>query len=574
MSKRLLLLALLVSVSLTACKKKSAEEKSPDGAAGKTGMATTAVATDIGDPDYLNPVISSSAPASNAYSLMFSGLVLGVFDTTKGFLVYKPSLAKRWEVAKDNMSIVFYLRNDVKWTDGQSLTAQDFKFTYDLIGDTIIASSRQAQLEDMIQKKLPNGETIPDVEKSIEVLNDSTVKVNFQEPIGEGRMLFQCALGIVPKHIYSKVDRKEFKSAEFNEKPLVTCGPFKFEAWKRKEEFSAVTNPAYNLPAPAKLPRFMIRNIPDYTSRLTQLKTGAVDVVEAIKPEDAIKIEKENPEIEMKAQKHRIFSYMMISNIDPDEYQKGGKIKPNAYFGTKKTRQALVHGIDRESVLQGFYYGKYAQIMASPISPAFKWAVRDDSKPHKYDPALAKKLLAEDGWKMGSDGILEKNGKKFSFTLHSANGAAAGAYMAPIIQRNLKELGIDMKIQMDEGSLLLKNTREHKFDAALLALSVQLEVDLSLFGSDLKKYSFNSTGYQNKRVDELQAKGIAEIDPLNAAKYWKEFQDIFYDDVPFVPLFWTNRTVGYNKRIQGTNPDILSVYTDVDVWTLQNSTMK
>ncbi len=141
--------------------------------------------------------------------------------------------------------------------------------------------------------------------------------------------------------------------------------------------------------------------------------------------------------------------------------------------------------------------------------------------------------------------------------------------MAPIIQQSLKELGIDCKIETLEFNVFVEKGRKHQLDASLNGLSVGLEIDLApTFGSDLNKAAFNSAGYINKRVDELNKTAHSKLLREEAAPYWKEFQKIFYDDVPFVPMFWGSRIVGYNKRVIGENPDILSIYTDLDKWTL------
>jgi peptide/nickel transport system substrate-binding protein len=560
-------LSLILFILFTAsCQKKSSEKPQTSNA-----LATTLVLADRSDIDNFNPIISSTVTGGNAIAMIYPGITTGTFDTTTGYLVYEPSIAKSWSISPDFKSITYNLRSDVKWTDGTPVTAHDFKFSYQLYGDTTIASARQDYLEDMVKLRDKNGKPIDvvDFDKAILTPNDTTLIFNFEKPIAKSVIEFKTSLTPVPKHIWEKVDRKEFRASELNSNPSVSCGPFKFKEWKRQQEFTVVSNPDYNVPAPGKIPTITMRVIPEYTTQLTQLKTGAIDVMDGIKPEDAIKIERENPEIDIRTVKYRVYSYLMLSNIDGEAYQDGKKIKPHPLFGTKKTRLAIAMAIDREKILDGYYFGKYAELMTSPISPAFKWAFNSDIKPYPYDPKRAKELLTEDGWKIGSDGILERDGKKFSFTLTISKGGTAGEYMAPIIQQSLKELGIDCKIETLEFNVFVEKGRKHALDASLNALSVGLEIDLMpVFGSDLNKAAFNSSGYINKRVDELNKQAQAKLLREEAAPYWKEFQQIFYDDVPFVPLFWSSRIVGYNKRVIGEKPDILSIYTDLDKWTL------
>jgi peptide/nickel transport system substrate-binding protein len=552
-----------------ACQKKDGEKS--QSTQSNSALASTLVLADRSDLDNFNPVISSTVPGSNAIAMIYPGISTGTFDTANGYLVFQPLIAKSWTIAPDFKSITYNLRGDVKWTDGTPVTSHDFKFTYQLYGDTTIASARQDYLENFVKildKKGKPTERI-DYDKAIVTPNDTTLIFNFDKPVAKHLIEFHTALTPIPKHIWKDIKPSEFRSSELNSNPTVSCGPFMFKEWKRQQEFTVVSNPTYNLPAPGKIPTVTLRVIPEYTTQLTQLKTGAIDVMEAIKPEDAIKIEKENPEIDIRAVKYRTYSYLMLSNIDCKAYQEGKQIKPHPLFGTKKTRLAIAMAIDREKILDGYYFGKYAELMTSPISPAFKWAFNGDIKPYPYDPKRAKELLAEDGWKIGSDGILERDGVKFSFTLMNSKGGTAGEYMAPIIQQSLKELGIECKIEVVEFNVFVKKAREHQLDASLNALGVGLEIDLaSAFGSDLNKSYFNASGYINKRVDELNKLGQSKLVREEAAPYWKEFQQIFYDDVPFVPMFWNSRIIGYNKRIIGENPDILSIYTDLEKWTL------
>jgi len=568
LSYRQILFALLILFT-AACQKKDGEKSK--GTQASNPLATTLVLTDRSDVDNFNPIISSTVSGGNAISMIYPGITTGTFDTTQGILIYEPAIAKSWTIAPDFKSITYNLRGDVKWTDGTPVTSHDFKFSYQLYGDTTIASARQDYLENLIKLRDKNGKPIDmvDFDKAILTPNDTTLIFNFERPVPKHLIEFHTSLTPVPKHVWKDVKPNEFRSSELNSNPTVSCGPFKFKEWKRQQEFTVVSNPDYNVPAPGKIPTITMRVIPEYTSQLTQLKTGAIDVMDGIKPEDAIKIERENPEIDVRIVKYRSYSYLMLSNIDCEAYQNGKQIKPHPLFGSKKTRLAIAMAIDREKILDGYYFGKYAELMTSPISPAFKWAFNSDIKPYPYDPKRAKELLAEDGWKIGSDGILERNGKKFSFTLVISKGATAGEYMAPIIQQSLKELGIECKIETLEFNVFVDKGRKHALDASLNGLSVGLEIDLSpTFGSNLDKAAFNSSGYQNPRVDELNRVAQSKLLREEAAPYWKEFQQIFHDDVPFVPMFWGSRIVGYNKRVIGEKPDILSIYTDLDKWTL------
>ena len=525
------MLTLLLALSIMACSKKD-DKPTSEKTTETTKFAAppnTLVHTYIADLT-LNPIIQNESNSREFCEMIYPKLMQETFDTTRGLLAYQPLFATRWEVRDNNREIIFTLRRDVKWTDGQPVTARDWLFSYELYADSVIASVRQNFIsENFLQEK----DGTVNLKKAVEIPNDSTLIVRFRKPMPVDLMCKYTNLPFIAEHIWKDVKREEFRKSEFNRNPekLVGCGPYKVEKWIPNSECVLVANQSCNLPAPPKIERIVNRVVQENTTRLTMLRTGEADVVQAIPPEEAEKMQKENPNVQIIPRGQVTFLYIGWMNIDPVLYKQSKKIQPHPLFGSKKVRQALTYAINRQEYRDGFLRG-YGELGVTDVVPLCYWAKHPELKPYPYDVEKAKSLLAEEGWKRGSDGILEKNGRKFSFKLSINKGNKGREFLAVLIQKNLKEVGIDCQIETMESNVMTEKMRNRELDAFIAGFVVAPpDVDPSEIRlSDLERTPYNLTGFQNKRVDELINLAKAELQILNTAKYWKEYQEIIYDE--------------------------------------------
>ena len=177
---------------------------------------------------------------------------------------------------------------------------------------------------------------------------------------------------------------------------------------------------------------------------------------EFIKPEDTPALKKQE-NIVIVPVKGREYEYIGWNNIDPDIFNNDEKLVPNKFFGSAKSRKAFSYAINKQEILEE-YLQNYGQLAAGPVSPIFKEVINPEIKPYNYDPAEAKQLLGEEGWKdTDNDGILEKNGIKFSFDLFVPGGNPLRNYSATVIKNDLKEIGISVNIQTMELNTFLDN---------------------------------------------------------------------------------------------------------------------
>jgi peptide/nickel transport system substrate-binding protein len=550
---RSVIILLLLVFSFLSCSKKGEKQ---------AGDARSYVVIAIpGDVDSFNPLFAEDVTAGEINDLIFPGLLDSRFDTARGLLEYSPLLAKAWEYHDGNRDIVFHLRTDAKWSDGAPVAARDVQFSYELYGDTAVASVRQNSVEGF--RRSENG--VLDIRQSVEVLDDSTVVFHFERPYPG--QLFDAGLPILPSHVLKQISRQALRESPFNQKPIGS-GPYMLKSWKPLQEIVLESSPTSVLPMPGRTNQLIFRVIPDSRSRLAQLRSGEVDLVANVRLEDAVELQTEN-RLQIVPTGERIYDALNWNNLDPVEYARshGGRVRPHPLFGDSKVRRALTLGINRQEIVQS-YLRSYGRQAVGPISPIFRWAYNDTLKPLPYDPVAAASMLEKEGWRdRNGDGVLDKGARKFSFVLKITAGDQLRSNIAAIVQNELRALKIDVQIEQVERSVFWKDLMQKKYDAWIAGFSVPLQMQLDeLWGSDLKQSPFNLVSFQNKRVDEiLKGAKLVQRETDHAAA-WKEFQVILYNQQPCTFLYWMNGLVAINKRIKGTDIGILGTLHHAWEW--------
>lgn len=558
--------------------------------AGCTGSESTAPSTgaDAGfprdslviayqsDADVLLYVVSQSASDSNIISNLGYPLVDSDFDCELKFI---PALAKSWSWSEDGKVLSMELRDDIKWSDGQRVTPEDIQFTFDLVADPVVASPRYAHIERLEEGKRPL------------IIDPTHIEWHFTEAYDRTTQLAHVSLDIVPKHAVEKLDRATLRGSEYARNPLVS-GRWKLQSWDRGQRIVLAPNDKFTGPAEEmpKLKRVIFKIIPEYATRLIELENGSVDLMEAIQVADADRLTREHPEIKLNRRGWRSNDYIAWNNIDPEDYKAKSaastekvdpaKVKPHPLFGDPAVRRALGKAINVDKLIAdlltsqvtGEVYGKRS---VSTITPALCKLQDENLKPLPYDTATAKAELEAAGWKdTDGDGILDKNGVKFSFRLLTNSGNPRRAKASVIVQANLKEIGVDMQIEQVESNTFFERLRKKDFEAALSGWSAGLFVDPTDLWHSGPTHEFNFTSYSNPDVDALIDRGMKEPDPDKAAPIWQEMQAKIYEDQPYAFLYWMDEIVGVNSRFEDTKVDVLSSIRDLHEWSVPADKVK
>jgi peptide/nickel transport system substrate-binding protein len=526
-----------------------------------SGHESSVIVAVEGDIDTFNPLFAEDVTAGEINDLLFPSLVGSDFDSRTGALRYTPLLARSWEFRNGGRDLLFHLLPDARWADSTPVTAHDVRFSYQLYGDPDVASVRQAAVENL---RLTDGK--PDIGRAVEVVDDTTVIFHFAAAY-PGR-LFDAGLPILPMHLLSGIPHKELRTHSFGRVP-VGSGPFALERWTPLQQTVLRSNAVSTIPFPARLGRLIFRVIPDYRTRVAQLESGEVDCVAGLRPEDALRLAA-NPALQVTSIAGRDYDFLGWNNIDPERFASSGgrTIVSHRLFGSARTRTALTMAIDRRELVAAYLAG-HGSVAIGGISPLFRWAYNDTIVPIPFDPEGARTLLAADGWKdADGDGVLERQGTRFSFTLKFPSGNQLRNSVATAVQRQLARVGVEMKVEQVERGTFWEDVTARKYDAWLAGFSVPLQMQLDdLWGSDLAKYPFNLTGFRNGRVDRILAQARDLPAETDGAALWKEFQVILHREQPCTFLYWINNTVAVNKRVGGTRIGVLGLTHRAWEWT-------
>ncbi|NDD91888.1 peptide ABC transporter substrate-binding protein, partial [bacterium] len=372
------------------------------------------------DPATLNPITSSDYYASVVQAYIYSSLMERSEDTFD----WIPSLAEKYEISKDGKTFTFTIRDGVKWHDGQPLTAEDVKYSFDVYFEgRFDAPQQKVYLEGIKEAKVIDPRTVQFITKQVYFKNFDTV----------------AGLAIIPKHFYGSGDVKDPK---FN-KTLIGTGPYMLDSWDKGQKILLKKNPSYfgaNLPyfgERYQIPRIFFRLVKEEAVALELLKKGDLDWITLTAEQFMQKTQ--GPEwgtkvIAVKAQ-----------NSAPSNFSYGfiGWNFKHPFFKDRDVRLAMSHLVNRDFMIEKFLFNM-SEKAVGPFGNKSS-ATSPNVKPVEYDPKKALALLEKSGWKMGDKGLAKKiDGKDtpFEFTLLNANKDAEKYWT--VVKEDMKKIGITM----------------------------------------------------------------------------------------------------------------------------------
>jgi peptide/nickel transport system substrate-binding protein len=510
----------------------------------------------------INPLYSFSVDEGSINDLLFLSLVRVNWNETIGNIETEPLLASEWQWSADSTSVTFFLRNDVYWSDGIKLTAEDVSFSFELYSNPQVQSKFYGTFENLFL----NEDLSIDLKRSIEVIDSFSLKVSFIP--NTNIKLVDVVLPIVPKHIFDKYEYDEIPSAEINFNP-VSCGPYKLKKWDRNQMIILEADPNSFLYSDDMIKELIFKVVPDYNSRTTQLKKGEIDIAEQIKAEDADDLVKSG-KLNLVSVKGREFDFVGWNHIDPKRFSEAGELIKNTYFSSSKVRRALSLAINSEEIISE-YLKNFGQPAITPVSPIFKKYFNNALQPIEYNPAEAREILKSKGWSdSNNNGIIDKNGTEFSFTIYVPGGNPLRQFASTIIKNNLKAVGIEVKIETVELNKLIDNLFNKGMDAWIAAYYIQIPLEYKMIWySDLDAAPFNFVSYQNKDLDFIIDALGKKISYEKEVELHKQLQEIIYADQPVTFLYWIDNIVAVNNKVKNYDINPLGVIQHVWDWRLK-----
>lgn len=483
------------------------------------------------DARTLLPILASDSASSEVCGLIFNGLVK--YDKNINLI---GDLAESWEIKDDGLVIIFHIRKDVHWHDGQKFSAKDVEFTYQKLISPDVRTPYSGDFERV---------------KSLEVLDDYTIRVSYKEPFAPG--LSSWSMPILPKHLLEKED---FNTTRFARHPIGT-GPYKFKSWSAQNKIELVANPDYFEKRPF-IDRQIYRVIPDQATIFLELQALGVDSA-TLTP----------LQFSRQTQNQFFNEYYRKFKLSSFSYTYLGYNLRNPLFNDKRVRQALNCAVDKEEIIKIVLLG-LGEVATGPFVRE-SWAYNAKVEPAPFDQEQARRLLKEAGWlDTNHDGWLDKNGENFEFTIITNQGNDERIKIAEIIQRRLKDIGIKVKIKVVEWSVLLTEFLDKRnFDAILMGWSLGRDPDNYdiWHSSKTREGEFNFINYKNAEVDKLLEDARRRFNQEERKLDYQKIQQVLYEDQPYMFLYVSNSLPILSSRFRGVSPAPLGIgYNLIDWW--------
>jgi peptide/nickel transport system substrate-binding protein len=452
------------------------------------------------------------------------------------YLVLEKVLCEHYEVAKDGLQYRFRLRRGVKFHDGSEFTGEDVKYTFEYHMNPANASNDAIYFRAVDRVELPDR---------------YTVVVKMKEPFAP--FLVQTATTfILPAKYHSRIGERAYKS-----QPMGT-GPFRLREW-RPAEYTIVEAFDQHFRGRPHIDFFRQDVVPEASVRAIALRTGTADSATwPLLAEDNLRFEAD-PNYTVFRTSSTGLNHFPLNNRLPQ-------------LADRRVRQAMMYAIDRQRLIDDVFRGT-AIIADSIYPPSMRTWYDRTLKKYPYDPARARALLEEAGWRPGPGGVRVKDGQRLSFTCAVITGDRARRPEAEIVQQDLAAVGIEMRIIERPVATILAQLPRGELDASLFNWTYNsgaLEPDPS---NTLRTGAVrNFAQYSNPRMDELLAQGLREVDVKRRQKIYQEVQRIFVEDVPVLYIMYWDWFNVFTKRIKGlpTRPeDGFAIYATAYRWWIE-----
>jgi peptide/nickel transport system substrate-binding protein len=531
--------------------------------------------TSFADADILSSLLSSDSASADIEGYIFSAPFMT--DPWTGETI--PNMVESWDVTDQNKTVTFHVRQGIKWSDGEPITANDFKFMFDALmatdeeGSPVLAESPRLDMVEYVD--------------TIELIDDYTLKVTYTEGICTN--FESLSLVWLPSHVFLSDPDFEFADLvdhEFNWEPTVFSGPFMFQEWVKDDHITLVRNPDYWKGA-AYLDGIVWKVVANATVEKEMMKAGETDLI-GLDPKYLTEMEQvEN--IDIYKFFRTAYDYIGLQRGDPENPQprmnEDGSVNEehgaHPILSKKQVRQALVYAVDRTSIINKVRMGQAAPIEAH-IIPTYGWAYNDQLEPREFDPEKAAQMLEEAGWVLeeGAEVRVCKgcgtapDGTPMKLNLKTNSGNEVRENIMVIVQQQWGDIGIEVETEAMEWNAYLDVLLGQNFDAVIIGWTgVDPDSEVLFFAKyDVPGGGFNFCSFYRPDYEplELEAKTVEGCAYEDRGAIYKEIQEIFYDELPYVFLYATRAITVINQRIGGVNPAPWSTTYNIHEWFIKS----
>jgi peptide/nickel transport system substrate-binding protein len=507
----------------------------------------------LSDPKTFNYALSQESP--NIFGLTYIGLV-GVSPITDEV---EPELAESWEISDDKLKITFKLKPKLRWSDGQPLTIDDVIFSYNEI---YLNEKIPASVRDVL--RVGEKGLLPTVKKVGDDLVEFTTPETFAPFLPSA-----CAVPILPAHILrptlvqkTKDGKPLFLSTWRTDTPpdkIVVNGTYKLKSYTTGQRIVFEANPFYwkkddkgeRLPY---IKQVVWEIVESSDTALLQFRSGGLDSI-AVSPEyfSLLKKEEERNNFTIHNGGPAYGTSFILFNLNQGSRNGKSLIDPikSRWFNNVKFRQAVAYAIDRPRMINNIFRG-LGELQNSDISfqsPYYK----DNVKSYNYDPAKAKEILIEEGFKYNDAGeLLDDRGKRVDFNLTTNAGNKTREAMASQVKEDLEKIGMKVNYNPLAFSLLLDRTDNSlDWECMLLGITGSNEPNggATIWSTVGGLHMFNQKPQEGidpidgqvfadweKQLEKLYIDGARELDVAKRKEIYNKTQDITAEYLPFIYL--------------------------------------
>lgn len=492
------------------------------------------------DPETMDPTLNNSSGAGTMILNAFEGLM--VLDENDQPV---EGTAESMEVSEDGLVYTFKIREDAKWSDGEAVTADNFKYSW------LRALNKETAAEYAYQlfyiknaEKFYNGEATAE-EVGINVIDEKTLEVTLETPTAYFPQLLAFTTYVPLREDIVSANPEGWAT---NPETYVSNGPFKLVQWDMKDQLVFEKNENYWDKDSVKLESLTFKLVTDDTTAYSELKAGNFDMVNSV-PTNEIEPGIEEGLVHVNP---KLGNYYFAINVGKQDTL-SEDVKE--VLNNKLVRQALNLAIDRQEIIDNV--GKAEQIPAYSFVPQ---GITDENgndfaSKEYYDPsdmegniAKAKELLKEAGYENG-------NGIPTIELMYNSEGAHKD--ICQIIQQNWEEIGVNVELTNQEWAVFLNTRQQGGYEIARQGWIGDYSDPMTFLDLFVTGGGNNDSGYSNPEYDALIAAAKVETDPDKRKEQLREAEDILMDDMPILPIYYYTTVMGWNENVKGIQVSVL-----------------
>lgn len=440
-----------------------------------------------------------------------------------------PALAESWDYNAETCTYTFYMEEGVKWHDGETVTAEDVKFTFEAIMEPENGSENAPNYEDI---------------EEITVVDDYTVSFKLEAP--NAAFLDYMTMAVLPKHL---LEGEDMQTSAFFRNPVGT-GPYKIESWDEGQAIILAKNEEYFKGEP-NIDTIIFKIVTDDNAKALQLKSGELDLA-LLTPKDAAAFAQEDAYAcyDMETSDYR----GILFNFWNEYWQENRDLIP-----------AVCYGIDREAIVNAVLLGQGM----SAYGPLQRNIYNNEEVEHyDYAPEKARAVLEEAGCELGEDGYYYRKKEKVGFVISVAAGDQVRIDIAQIAAQQLQQIGMDVTVeipaQVDWGGQM----------AYLIGWGSPFDADdhtYKVFGTDK---GANYSGYSNELVDQYLTEARQSDDSQVRAEAYDRFQVELANDPAFAFICYLDANYVADASISGIDTETVlghhgvGIFWNVAEWTI------